>query len=257
MSTSDMTEVPAQAGALSVAGTAEDRLYLIDILTGRGNSYRMFSRLFFKPLTTEEIEDLAATDYITIAQSLKEDSPEEPNLLAEGFNDMGRDLRKRHTGTRQLLSTDYTMCFDGVDVYEGQVAVPYASVFLGKEELLNQEPQHQVYRIFKSESLGLKSGVDLPEDHLSFELEFLGILSDRAAQALEQDNAQEAIRNLELSRDFIVDNILTWFDLLTERANKILKTRFYRGVLKATKGYLELDLATIEDLIEVIEHGEA
>jgi len=253
MSTSDKVEVTPKAAGAQVDQQGDEPISLADLLTGRANSYRMFSRLFLKPLTEEEIEGLAATDYIGIAQSLKEGSANEGGLLAEGFNDMGRDLRKRHTGTRQLLATDYTMCFDGVDAYEEQVAVPYASVFLSEEELLNQAPRHQVYQIFVAESLGLKTGIDLPEDHLSFELEFLGILSDRAARALDAGDTKEAVRNLEISRDFIVNHILTWIDLLTQRAYKFLKTRFYRGVLKATKGYLELDLKTIDELIEEIE----
>jgi TorA maturation chaperone TorD len=220
---------------------------LVETLVGRTTSYRMFSRLLFKPLDEQEIEDIAASDYIAVAKTL-----EGTGLLAEGFNDMGRAVRRRHTGTRQQLSTDFTMCFDGVETVDEQVAVPYASVFLGEKALLNQEPRHEVYRLYRAEALKLKEGVDLPEDHLSFELEFLAILSERTAQALERDERNEAVRNLELSREFINEHILSWLGLFTERASLILKTRFYRGVLKAITGYLELDLATIVDLLEAI-----
>jgi TorA maturation chaperone TorD len=220
---------------------------ILDTLTNRATSYRMFSRLFFKPLDETEIEQLAASDYGTAAKAL-----EETCLLAEGFSDMGRALKKRHTGTRQQLATDFTMCFDGIETVDEQVAVPYASVFLSEKALLNQEPRHEVYRLYRSEAIRLKSGVNLPEDHLSFELEFLAILSDHAAEALRQDDQNEAIRNLELSRAFINEHILSWLDLFRERADRILKTRFYRGTLKATRGYLKLDLATIEDLLEVM-----
>jgi len=252
MSTAEETDMTAQkaelpADVLPMEDFTGDEPPIIYLLKGRADSYRLFSRLFFKPLTLQDIEEFAAADYISVAKKLEDDS-----LLAEGFNDMGRDLKKRHTGTRQELSTDYTMCFYGIETINGQVATPYASVFLGENELLNQEPRHKVYRIFRAESLGLKSGVDLPEDHLSFELEFLAILSERTARALEQGDNMEAIRNLELSQTFISDNIFSWYDLLAERAAKMLKTRFYRGVLKATKGYLELDLNTITGLIEAI-----
>jgi TorA maturation chaperone TorD len=218
---------------------------VIDVLQGRSDSYRMFSRLFLKPLDEADIENLSVRDFITVAHEL-----EGTGLLAEGFNDMGRALRKRHSGTRQQLSTDYTMCFDGVTTIADQVATPYASVFLGEKALLNQEPRHQVFRIYQAEGISLKSGVNLPEDHVSFELEFLAILSDRAIDAYATGDAQEAVRNLQLSQNFIKEHILSWYDMLAERALQIVKTRFYRGVLKATKGWLELDLTTIEDLIE-------
>jgi TorA maturation chaperone TorD len=247
MSASNKEAGIEEVAADVAADAAAEAIAPVDLLTGRANSYRMLSRLFLKPLGVSEIETLAATDYVSVAASLGGEG-----LLAEGFNDMGRALKKRHTGTRQQLATDYTMCFDGVEAINGQVAVPYASVFLSEKELLNQEPRHEVYRIYRSEAIQLKSGVDLPEDHLSFELEFLAILSERAVEALRQDNRDEAIRNLELSREFINGHILTWLGLLTERADKILTTRFYRGVLKATQGYLELDLKTIPDLLEVV-----
>jgi TorA maturation chaperone TorD len=207
----------------------------------------MFSRLFLKPLSEADIDTIIAADYASLAMRL-----DDAGLLAEGFTDIGRSLARRHTGTRQELATDYTMCFDGVDTVDEQVAVPYESVFLGDQPLLNQEPRNQVYLTFLAESVSLKGGIDLPEDHLSFELEFLALLSDRAAAALASGNSAEAVRNLQLSRDFINQHILSWYDLLMSRANKMLKTRFYRGVMKATRGYIDLDLSTIEDMLDLI-----
>jgi TorA maturation chaperone TorD len=227
--------------------TIPDKETITSVLAGRNDSYRMLSRLYLSPLSEQDIDGLIATDFAAVAGAL-----EDSGLLSKGFEDMGRALAKRHTGTRQQLATDFTMCFDGVEAVEGQVAVPYASVFLSEKALLNQEPRHEVYRLFRSESIGLKSGVNLPEDHLSFELEFLAVLSERTKKALDAGDTDELIRNLELSRDFINGYILTWFFLLRDRALKILKTRFYRGVLEATEGYLELDRTIIKDLLEVV-----
>jgi TorA maturation chaperone TorD len=236
MSTSDVTPRPT-GGADNIA----------DVLAGRAGSYRMFSRMFLKPLSESDIETFAAINYRSLVEALDDTA-----LLAEGFRDMNSVLKKRHSGTRQQLATDFTMCFDGVATTDEQVAVPYASVFLGKEALLYQEPRHKVFKIFQAEDIRLAGDVKLPEDHLSFELEFLAILSDRVATALEQGDRDEALRNLRLSREFIDEHILSWLDLLRERADKILTTRFYRGVLKATRGYLDLDVKTIDDLIEEI-----
>jgi TorA maturation chaperone TorD len=246
----------AQGAAGVVAGGGDDteavgEISLAEVLAGRATSYRMLSRMFLRPLSESEIADLAAADYISVAQGL-----EGSGLLAEGFNDMGRALRRRHTGTRQQLSTDFTMCFDGVEAVGGEVASPYASIYLGDEALLNQEPRHKVYRTYRSESVVLDSNIKLPEDHLSFELEFLAILSERAEAALKSSDTDVALHNLELSREFINEHILTWLDLFYGRADKILQTRFYRGVLKATKGYLELDLDMIDDLIEALQNDE-
>jgi len=140
------------------------------------------------------------------------------------------------------LATDYTMCFDGVEAIKDEVAVPYASVFLSEKAILNQEPRHEVYALFKAEGIALKSGINLPEDHLSFELEFLAVLANKAADAVQAGDEPEALRCIQVSASFITEQILSWYDLLRKRALLILKTRFYLGVLKATHGYLQSDL---------------
>lgn len=221
---------------------------LCSTLVSRSSNYRLFARLFFKPLAEEDLETLVAADFEALSLSFDEGS-----LLREGFNNMGRDLRRFNTGTRQRLATDYTMCFDGISSYNDLVAVPYASVFLSEDGLLYQEPRNEVYHLFNRESLQIKSNLDLAEDHISFELDFLAVLSERATEALDSGEITEAKRCLELSQVFIENSILIWYDMLADRASHLLKTRFYQGLLKATKGYLMLDQIVIQDMIQALE----
>jgi TorA maturation chaperone TorD len=228
--------------------TTDNNTAILEALAGRSSSYRMFSRLFLKPLDEDDIKNLATTDFARLSRDLEGEGD-----LATGFANMARDLKILHTGTRQLLATDYTMCFDGVATYNGDVAVPYESVFLGEEALLNQEPRNQVLAIYNREGVSLGASAKVPEDHLAFELEFLAMLSDRCLKLLQEGtDKDEAVRVLQVSRDFITRHIQAWLPQLSERANKLLETRFYRGVLQALKGYLELDLEIIDDIIATI-----
>ncbi|MDR3136333.1 MAG: molecular chaperone TorD family protein [Coriobacteriales bacterium] len=218
---------------------------LIDVLRSRSEFYLMLARFYAKPLTQSDIDRLREVDYSKTGAG-------EP-LIEAGFNDIARFLRRQHTGIRQQLATDFTMTFDGVATWEDKVAVPYASVFLSEEGLLAREPRNEVFLLFKKEALRLKEGVNLPEDHLSFELEFLSIMSLRSVDALKADDREQALRNLKISANFIREHLLTWFEMLNDRAMQLLETRFYQGVLKITKGYLNMDLVTIADLVDEIE----
>lgn len=218
---------------------------LVEVLESRSEFYLMLARFYSRPLTQEDIEALSESDFSSLGVG-------EP-LLEEGWHDISRFLRKLHTGTRQLLATDFTMTFDGVASLEEEVAVPYASVFLSEEKLLSRAPRNEVFLLFKKETLRLREGVSLPEDHLSFELEFLSILSERTIEALKAGDHAQARHNLEVSGEFISKHILIWFKMLRDLAMQLLETRFYRGVLKITEGYLTMDLATISDLIEEID----
>jgi hypothetical protein len=53
-------------------------------------------------------------------------------FIDEGFNDIVCSLRRRHTGTRQMLATDWTGSFGRAVAFEGGYAVPYASVYLSE-----------------------------------------------------------------------------------------------------------------------------
>jgi putative dimethyl sulfoxide reductase chaperone len=225
-----------------------DTAELIEVVKNRAAFYRTLSSLYFNTLTQEQIDRLAETDFSAFGA-------DEPLLIA-GFDDMRRYLRKRNTGTRQELAVDFTSTFLGSQTYEGRTATPYESVFRSESGQLMQEPRNEVYRTFKKAAIKLKEGVDLPEDHLSFEFEFVAILCDRIVEALNDADADGAIRILKSQRTFIEDHILSWFDDLAEMASKILQTRFYRGVLKITKGCLAVDMEAIPDLIAELK-GEA
>lgn len=221
---------------------------IIAALEGRSAFYDFVSALYFKPLTAEQIENIAEMDF-----SIYEGTND---LFEEGLHDMSRFLRKRHTGTRQQLAVDFTMAFAGTAAWKGRYAVPYESVFRSEEGLMFQGPYHEVYHLFRDAGVQRAQGFDYPDDHLSFMCEFMAILSKRAADALRNGNYEDAREQLRSSAGFLQDHMLSWFDALADLATNIIETRFYRGVLKMTKGFFLLDRQTIEDLVGAIDDVE-
>lgn len=222
----------------------QDQQQIKTVLQSRASFYRLLASLYFQTLTQKQIDNLAKMDLSSYAD-LNDD-------FAAGVNDITRYLAKRNTGTRDELAEDFTGTFVGTKSYKGKVAVPYKSVFTSDEGLLYQEGYQEVFTAFKKERVRVADGVDWPADHLSFMFEFLAILSERIEKALEQDDRDTAINELKTSKDFIEKHILTWFDEFDALAREILETRFYRGVLEITRGFIKLDLETIDDLIDEI-----
>ena len=206
---------PEQEGLLSpeVAAALESRALF----------YETLASLYFNPLKQEQVDSMAEADFSVYAD-VNED-------FAAGLNDITRYLHKRNTGTRDALAVDFTGAFAGVKAYEGY---------------------QDVYKAFKAECVKKREGLDWPDDHLSFMCEFMALLSRRAAQALAGDDAPRALHELEVSRDFLDANILSWFEDFAARANLLLKTRFYQGVIKITRGFFAFDRETLDDLVEVV-----
>ncbi len=239
-----------QEAAEDVAATTEEEGGggeeggLSEVLEARASFYEMLASFYFNPLTVEQIEAMAEADLSAYAE-INED-------FAEGFNDITRYLRRRNSGTRQTLAVDFTAAFAGTSTYEGKTAVPYKSVFTDDEGLLYQEGYQEVSRAFRKERIKRREGLDWPDDHISFMFQFMAVLSRRTEENLADGDTESARHNLETSADFLEKHIASWFDEFSDLANKLIKTRFYRGVLKITHGFIVLDKETISDLLAEI-----
>lgn len=194
--------------------------------------YRMLSKLFYWPYSQEELDAIDADDF----RALSESAPDA--LMAQGYNDMYRSLRRRTTGTREILNSDFTRCFMGTTTFRGIACVPYASIFLNPGGELMGKARNEIRRVYRANRVELEEGVDLPEDHLSFELEFMAILGDRCAQALREGSFAEAQEALDTQAQFLERYILSWTDRLFDLSVELVRTRFYRGVIKVAKGFL-------------------
>jgi TorA maturation chaperone TorD len=62
-----------------------------------------------------------------------------------------------------------------------------------------------------------------------------------------------AVKWVALSREMVEKHVLSWFDAFEEMALLILKTRFYRGVMTMTRGFLALDMRILDQLDAMLE----
>lgn len=238
-----MTDKLAEENESSAATTEE----MIAALQGRASFYDLLAALYYNPLSVEQIDNIAALDFSAYAQVNE--------LLAEGFNDISRYLRRRNTGTRQELAVDFTSAFAGVSSWKGAYSVPYESVFTSDKGLMYQEAYHEVHHTYKHNNVARQEGYDYPDDHLSFMCEFLVILSNRTIEALEAGDKAVALENIQTSRQFLQEHILSWFDSFADLAQKLITTRFYRGILKVSKGFFLFDAETLDELAEELSQA--
>lgn len=217
-------------------------------LDGRAEMYRALGNLYLNTLSDQQIEELALADY----DALRADPDKR---IASGFNDIYRALRRRNTGTHQLLAMDFTACFLGTKTYKGLTGAPYESLYRDASGTLMGPVRAQVFNAYKCECVALQPELDLPDDHLSFEMEFLAILCDRCAAAVQAGDQHEAARLLGVQREFLENHLLAWFPRFHNLTTKLLETRFYRGVLNVTRGFLESELESINALAAALDAG--
>ncbi len=138
--------------------------------------YALLSSIFYLELTEEQIDGLAASGF---------DYPDDGTDMARACADMRRYLARRGANARQDLAVDYARVFLAAGVYEGDTAVPYESVYTSPEGIMMQDSRDEVVRIYAENGLVIPRELNVPEDHLAFELEFMSRVSGRIAEALE------------------------------------------------------------------------
>ena len=137
----------------------------------RASFYRTLASLYFKELDQAGIDALSNEDLTATGV--------DDELMEEGYADMAAYLKHRDGGTRQELATDFAGAILAAGSYDDRRATPYESVFTSESGLLMQEARDDVYRRFCEARVAVDEGLRTPEDHLSFEFEFM------AAQAGE------------------------------------------------------------------------
>ena len=197
--------------------------------------YEFLASMYKLELTNEQIESLAA-------QSL----PVDDEYVGAGYAEVKEYLRHRDSGTRQELAVDYARVFLCAGMYEQLMAPPYESVYTSEEHLLMQDARDSAVAFYLGEELGLPADNTTPEDHLSFEFQFMAKLVERAQVALD---AGDDARYLELctkQQAFYDEHLINWVPRLCADVRAYAKTAFYRGVADITEGFMKLEGQLIE-----------
>ena len=213
----------------------------IALFASRADMYRQVAQWFFAPLSEEQIDALASQDLRGLAG-------EDGSPYADGYNDLYRALRLRHTGTRQALAADFTGVFYGATTEGGQTAQPFESLYRCDGGALMGESRGEVYRTLKKARLKVHEGLDLPDDHLSFDAAYEAELCDRAAALLGESDRAGALQVLSEQRAFFEEHIASWFDDFRNRASSMVTTRFYQGILKVTAAFFADEPVLMDDL---------
>ena len=237
--------------------TYTDSQYLMDT----AGFLHTLSSILFLELTQTQIDALKDLDWTQMATD--DMSPE----MASGYKGIGRYLARSGANVRQDLAVEYARIFLGAGVSEEQLAVPFESVFTSPEGIMMQDSRDDVVRVFRSQGMAVDKDLNVPEDHISFELDFLAFMAERTAAALDaQDgsatkdpadpatatNQADAVNQvadlISVQVSFIENHLLNWIDPLMERVEACALSPFYPSVMKVLKSTLTEYKAALQEM---------
>lgn len=213
-----------------------------DYLRDSAETYRFLSQMLFRELTAEAIEEVAAIQF-------PEDAGNEH--LNEGYRLVRRYFRFSAADRRTQLACEYARIFlaAGVYVKSDRTAIPYESVFTSPERIMMQDSRDDVVRCFRRDGFKVDPQLHEPEDHLAFELEYLSVMCERAAEYAQADDESQLNECLERVVSFLDSHVLNWLPSLAEAAREFAKLAFYPGMLLVALGTAETTRELCSELL--------
>ena len=112
-----------------------------------------------------------------------------------------------------------------------------------------QDVRDEVLALYRAAGLEKQPNWKEGEDHVALELEYMQVLAERAARAVELGKDDDAIQWLLTSQSFLDEHLLGWTPVLTAAMRNFAKTDFYHALSYLTEGFLQTDEELLRDLL--------
>ena len=207
----------------------EDGLDAQTLAQWRELSYRLFSSLFGGEVTIDFLREASHLD------------SELQGPLKAYFASLDQDQLEEQA---RKAAAEYAQLFLNMSA---NPVVLFESVYTSPKRLLMQEARDKVRAAYRAQGLSLAQDKNLPEDHLSFELEFMAQLCAKEA-ACKEAGDETGARTARLSQaDFLSEHLFNWvFEVCDEIAQKA-KTGLYQNLGQALEEFMNYERALIQE----------
>ena len=105
---------------------------------------------------------------------------------------------------------------------------------------------------YKTWGLSINREEKEPDDHIGFQLEFMSILSEKAAKAIKENNIEGLKSIIDAQNQFLENHTFRWSDKFFNALYKSCEENLFKALAIFTSEYLEMDKRLLEDLIKDI-----
>ncbi|MEG0375933.1 MAG: molecular chaperone TorD family protein [Raoultibacter sp.] len=211
------------------------------LMLSRAQTYGLISRIFRVEADREFLDEMRAMRFPTSTGNENVD---------EGYKLLYTYLKKLWDESVTELAIDYVRTFVGHGVNAFSAAYPFESVHTSERRLLMQEARDEVLAIYRANNLKRGDTWNEGEDHIALELEFMQIMANRTAEALDAGDEDGAIALLRTQYGFLEDHLINWVPMLVSDMGKFAQTDFYKGAALLLLGFIETDEELLRDLLE-------
>ena len=204
---------------------------LIDFCENRSRVYALLSRCYETEIDAAFAEALAGE-----AALASDDAG-----LAAGFAALQADLARLRRDALEQLAVVFDRAFFGMGPRTAQKASRTSRCTRARSTCSCRMRATSAVAFYLGEELGLPADNTTPEDHLSFEFQFMAKLIERAGAALDAGDEARYAELCAKQRAFFDEHLANWVPRLCADVRAYAQTAFYRGVADITEGFLQLE----------------
>ncbi|WCE28557.1 molecular chaperone TorD [Vibrio sp. SCSIO 43137] len=198
----------------------------------RAEIYWWLSSLFAKELTEKDVQAYHSPEIRSFLTGLGENPTLKPSV--DKMVDALNRLQDREDAQLELAA-DFCGLFLQTDK---SGALPYASMYIGENGLLNDKPAQEMQKLMQSQGVDVHSDLNEPADHIAIELDFLGNMIIRSNELEKLEHIDQAL--LE-QKAFIETYLLSWIPEFSKKCSKFDDFGFYSSVSTLLVDFLKLD----------------
>ena len=189
----------------------------------RALTYTFLSHAFLEEVTVEFLGQLAA----------------QPPSLEGELSKFAAELSPDGlVAARRDVVADFSALFLGMSA---NPVSPYESVYTSSKRIMMQESRDQVVALYQAEGFRRSAQINLPEDHIGFELEFMACLCRKEAAALQAVDAAAAGSAVGAQKAFLSEHLLVWAPQCCDDVERQARTGFFRGLAQTLREFLALE----------------
>ncbi len=214
---------------------------IAQLAANRAGLYGLLARLYESEVDAELLAQMAGAEL-----GVETGEPE----LGDGYRMLSDYLA--HLGPNAVtdLAVDYARVLLGAGIIGDRAAYPYESVYTSPDHLIMQDARDEVLALYREEGLDKSEELDVPEDHVGLELEFMAHLCRKTQEALLQNDGSAAAAAVAKQKAFLEGHLLRWVPAFCSDILTYAETDFYKAIARITRGYLQMEQALIGELIE-------
>ena len=232
-----------ETGMLNEECAERSGLLSPELAKARAAMYRFLGGLYVMEVDAEQLKLLKKLEFPAV-----EGTGDADRDLQEGYALLREYLEKITEDDLDDLAADYAKVFLAAGDATGRAAFPIEAVYVDKRHRVGGSTEMQMHALYKARGREADPQVyRTMDDHIGLMLEYMGMLCEELAAALETENREQACSLLREQKDFVKTHLTNWAYSFTGDVIRYAERDFYKGVAKVTSGFLKKESAYLND----------